>query len=633
MAGEAKLFRFGTFEADLRTGELRKAGRKVGIQEQPFKVLAALLARPGEMVAREELKEQLWSADTFVDFDMGLNRAVAKIRDILSDSPTSPRFIETLPRRGYRFLGAVEAVYPEAAVASPPEKSNIQAVVPEFASAGMPEPAVPRRRRWLLLAIAAAIVLAAVGGWLWRNRSRSRPEFGSIAVLPLENLSGDPSQDFFADGITDELITELAEIGSLRVISRTSVMRFKDTQLPVPEIARTLRVDAIVEGSVMREGNRIRVHAQLIRGATDEHFWSEAYDRELRDVLALQSDVAQSIARKVEATVTGEEHERLSAVRSVSPEVYESYLKGQFAKSNSRADIEESIAYFEEAIRKDATFAPAYVGLADAYDRLATVFIGVPPGEVRPKVIKAARKALELDPGLAEAHVLLADVQQQQWQWTDSEAEYRRALELNPNDAAAHRGLASWLLFQGRMDEALDWSRRARELDPFGDSSTGLAWILLCARRYDEAIHELRSALAVRPDDATALWVLGFVLIANRQPEEAITVLERAVSITDRSPAAIGLLVRAYADAGRRTDALRLLSELKSIKQARYVPAAAFVLAYLGLGDYDQAFAWLERAYQEQSNILLFLKVHPFFDPVRGDPRFADLVRQVGLAQ
>ncbi len=295
----------------------------------------------------------------------------------------------------------------------------------------------------------------------------------------------------------------------LRVISRTSVMRFKNPQLSVPEIAKMLGADVIVEGSVMREGNRIRVTAQLIRGATDEHFWSETYDRELRDVLNVQSELAQSIAEKVEVTVTGEEHQRLTAARSVAPEVYESYLKGQFAfdKSNSRADVEESIVYLEHAIQMDPTFAPAYVGLANALSDLGTVFVGAPPGQTRPKVIRAVRKALELDPDLAEAHVLLATVQQEQWHWAEAEAEYRRALELSPNDADAHRGLASWLLCQGRTDEAVAWAERGRELDPLAVSGSSIAWILFQSHRYDEAIRELRSALAVQPDDASALML------------------------------------------------------------------------------------------------------------------------------
>ena len=492
-----------------------------------------------------------------------------------------------------------------------------------------------RARRWLVLTGAAALALIAVVYVTIRSRTANsaQPKIKSLAVLPLKNLSGDATQEYLADGMTEALIGRLSSIHDLRIISRTSVMRFKDTLLSVPEIARTLRVDAIVEGSVMRDGSRIRVHAQLIRGATDEHFWSEAYDRELRDVLALESEVAQSIALKVEGTVTGKENERLTAVRSVSPDVYESYLKGVFAldKSNDRAGIEEAIGYFQEAINRDPTFAAAYIGLANAYGGLSTVFIGASPDRLRPKAMSAVRRALELDPESAEAHALLASLEKHQWQWAEAEAEYRRALELNPNDAAAHAGFADWLLCQGRTEEALTWAQRGRELDPLAVSGADIAWILFSARRYDQAIHEVRSVLAVRPDDAGALWDLGFALIANRQAEEAIPVLEKALSVSDRSPGVIGVLVRAYAHAGRRSDALRLLAELQRRKQAGYVPAGAFVNAYLGLGENDQAFAWLEQAYKEHSNILQFVKVHPYFDPIRGDPRFAELVRRVGL--
>ena len=490
--------------------------------------------------------------------------------------------------------------------------------------------------RWLVFGGVAVLALIAVTYVTTRSRAgATRPKIKSLAVLPLKNLSGDPTQEYLADGMTEALIGRLSRIHDLRVISRTSAMHFKDTQLSVPEIARTLGVDAIVEGSVIRDGSRIRVNAQLIRGATDEHFWSEAYDRELRDALALQSEVAQSIARKVEVTVTGEEHERLTASRSVSPDVYESYLKGVFAldKSNTRADIEVSIGDFEEAIKRDPTFAPAYVGLASAYSELITIFIGVPPEQVRPKMMSATRRALELDPELPDAHLLLAEMQQRQWQWAEAEAEYRRALELSPSNAAAHIGLADWLLCQGRAEEALAWAHRGRELDPLVASGDSIGWILFSSRRYDEAIHELRSALAVRPNDAGRLWDLGFVLIADRQPKEAIPVLEKAVSVSDRSPGVIGVLIRAYAHAGRRADALRLLGELKRRQEASYVPAGAFVNAYLGLGDYNQAFAWLERAYQEQSPILQFLKVHPYFDPLRDDPRFKGLLRRVALDQ
>jgi TolB-like protein/Flp pilus assembly protein TadD len=489
-------------------------------------------------------------------------------------------------------------------------------------------------RKWLLVGAASLLVLVAAAAYILARSSSAHakaPKITSLAVLPLKNLSGDPAEDYFADGMTEEVIGRLAMIRGLRVISRTSAMQFKDTRLSAPEIARKLGVDALVEGSVIREGNRIRIHAQLIRASTDEHFWSETYDRELGDALTLESEVAQSIAQRVEVTVTGEERARLTAARPVSPEAYESYLQGMVAKGNSRAEVEKRIAYFDDAIRKDPAFAQAYVGLADAYGTLGTVFVGAPPSETRPKVIKAARKALELDPDLADAHVLLANIYTRQWKWAEAETEYRRALDLNPNDATAHEGFSDWLLCHGRMEEALAWARRARDLDPLGTSGHAIGWTLFNAHRYDEAIREFRNALEARPDDVIPLMPLGWALFYNHQAEEAIRVWEKAAAATDRSPAIIGNLIWAYARTGRRADALRLLAELKKRQQAGYVPAGAFVTAYLELGDNDEAFAWLERAYQEQSNVLIYIKVFPPYDSLRGDPRFQDLVRRVGL--
>jgi len=471
-----------------------------------------------------------------------------------------------------------------------------------------------------------------------RLRGATGSKIKSLAVLPLKNLSGDPAQEYFADGMTEEIIGRLSMIRGLRVISRTSAMHFKDTHAPLPEIAKALGVDAIVEGSVIREGGRVRVHAQLIRAATDEHFWSETYDRELGDALALESEVAQAIAGRVEVTVTGAERARLVAARQVSPDVYENFLKGQFVeKSNSPAATQKSIAYFEEAIKRDPAFAPAYLGLAHAYDALGMPGVGgAPPSAVQPKVISAVHRALELDPALPGAHALMGSLYQMQWQWNDAEREYKLALELDPNDAGAHLSFSSWLLSQGRTEEALEWSRRARELEPIGITGNTMGWILFQSRHYDEAIRELRSDLAVRHDDAStywSCWFLGFALIANGQPDEAIPVLEKALALSERNPAVIGVLVRAYAHAGRRAEALRLLDELKRRQQKGYVPTAAFVNAYLGLGDNEQAFAWLENAYKEHSMILQYIRVHPFFDPLRGDPRLADLVRRVGLDQ
>jgi tetratricopeptide (TPR) repeat protein len=369
----------------------------------------------------------------------------------------------------------------------------------------------------------------------------------------------------------------------------------------------------------------------LIRAATDEHLWSESYDRELGDVLALQSDVAESIVRKIDVSVSGQERSRVVSGRHVAPEVYESYLRGQFAlNKGTRPDLEESIHFFEEAINTDPKFAPAYVGLANAYDSLGLVFVGAPPLETRAKVIEEAKKALELDPQLADAHALLADAYRKQWKWTESAAEYKRALELSPNNADAYAGFADWLLCQGRVAEAVDWAERARELDPLVPA-TNLAWILFQARRYDDAARELHATLAITPDDPTALWFLGFVLVANGKPGDAIPVLEKAVSVSHGSPGAKGVLVRAYASAGRRKDALRLLDELRRQRRTEYVPAGALVQAYMGIGDKEQTLAYLEQAYKEQSNLLQWIKTEPTFDPLRGDPRFTDLIHRVGL--
>jgi TolB-like protein/DNA-binding winged helix-turn-helix (wHTH) protein/Flp pilus assembly protein TadD len=663
-AGVEQPIRFGEgYEVDLRPRRLRRGSHVLKLERIPFEILLLLLEHRDEIVTRDEIVSRVWGKGVFLDTDNSIRGAIRKLRQALKDDAECPRFIQTVTGQGYRFIVPVappeeenraETPSPEASTVPTSEQNLVSEPNGWLQTAGLRSlgeqqgriaaklPAAENgqgqrnwlARRGLLLGAMSLLVLIAVTAYiLARNRSAhaKAPKITSLAVLPLKNLSGDPAQEYFADGMTEEVIGRLSIIRGLRVISRTSAMQFKDTGLLAPEIARKLGVDALVEGSVIREGNRIRVHAQLIRASTDEHFWSESYDRELGDALTLESEVAQSIAQKVEVTVTGEERARLVAARPVSPEAYESYLQGMFAKGNSRAEVEKRIAWFDEAIRKDPTFAQAYLGLADAYGNLGTVFVGAPPSETRPKVINAARKALELDPDLADAHVLLANMYMRQWKWAEAEAEYKRALDLNPNDAAAHDRFSDWLLCHGRMEEALAWARRARDLDPLGTSGHTIAWTLLNAHRYDEAIREFRNVLAIRPDDRLPLWPLGWALICNHQAEKAIPVLEKAASVTDRSPGVISTLAWAYAHAGRRADGLRLLGELKKRQQTGYVPAGAFVNAYLGLGDNDEAFAWFERAYEEQSNILIYIKVSPWFDPLRGDPRFQDLVRRVGL--
>jgi TolB-like protein/DNA-binding winged helix-turn-helix (wHTH) protein/Flp pilus assembly protein TadD len=639
-------YRFGPYELRALPRELFKHGTKLRLRPQPLQILFALVERGGDVLTREELRALLWPSETFVDFEHRVNASISELREVLSDPSNDPLYVETLPKVGYRMKIPIEVVNTGRAAGAMMEAAS--PAIPPIAANESPSPVldqgrpVPPRpeptwaRRWLALTGTLVFVLLT-GAYLISRKlaaDTALPKIKSVAVLPLKNLSGDPTKDYLADGMTEDLIGRLAGIKDLRVISHTSVMRFSKPDLPVPEIAKTLNVDAIVEGSVMPEGNRIRVTAQLIRGSNDTLIWSETYDRDLRDALALQSELAQAIAEKVEATVTGAEHKRLIAARPVTPEVYESYLKGRFASdnSNTRAGVEQRIGYFEDAIKKDPTFAPAYVGLANANDELGTVFIGAPPQETRQNALIAAQKALDLDPNLVDAHILLAGLQMHQWQWADAETEYRRVLELSPNNAVAHGEMAFWFLTQGRTQEALAWMQRGRELDPLAVPGKNIGWILFLSRRYDDAIREYRSDLAVAPDDADIRWQLGFALIAINQPSDAVPVLEKALADSNRSPGVICVLIRAYAHSGRRDDALRLLAELKTRSKVGYVPAGAFVIAYLGLGDNEEAFRWLERAYREKSNILFFAKTHPIFDPIRNDPRFADLVRRIGLA-
>lgn len=655
--------RFGEgYELDARLRRLRRGRHVIRLERIPLEILVLLVERKDEVVTRDEIVSRVWGKGVFFDTDNSIRGAIRKLRQALKDDAGSPRFIQTVTGQGYRFIAPVSLPEERQRTATPgraPSAVPLNGPILEPEVNASLHPAGPRlvedgqdqtienvtiphamqghrhARGWLWAGAMSLLLLVVVAGYILiqsRSPGPKQSRITSLAVLPLENLSGDPAQEYLADGMTEELIGRLSMIRGLRVISRTSVTQFKNTKLLAPEIARTLGVDALVEGSVIREGNRIRVHAQLIHASTDEHFWSETYDRELGDALTLESEVAESIAQRVEATVTGEEHARLVAARPVSPEVYENYLKGLVEIDSTRADVEASIANFNEAIRKDPTFAPAYVGLANAYDRLGSILVGgASPNETRPKVISSAQKALALDPQISEAHVILGLAYMNQWRWAEAEAEFRRALDLNPNDARAHQALAEWLLCQGRMDDSIAWARRAGELDPLGSSRESIAWTLFCARHYNDAISEYRNELAVKPDNGPILWNLGFSLIFNDQAHEAIPVLEKAVSLTDRSPGVISALVWAYVRGGRRTDALRLLEELKQRDRAGYLPAAAMVNSYLGLGDKDEAFTWFERACQEHSNLLKYIKVFPVFDSVRGDPRFQDLIRRVGL--
>ncbi|MGD0469695.1 MAG: tetratricopeptide repeat protein [Terriglobales bacterium] len=632
--------RFDEFEIDLRSAELWVRGNRTRLQDQPFQVLRVLLERRGEIVTRDELKQTLWPADTFVDFDDGLNTAVRKIRDALGDSAEKPRYIETIPRRGYRFVGRLADVAPAALPLlaeeskESPRQKNAGLSTSDSAVLATQKAFLPTHWR-VLLAGVAALAVFSVALVLYRSSSAKgarQPPIKSLAVLPLTNLSGDPKQEYLAEGMTEALIGRLSEIHNLRVISRTSVTRFKDTHLSVPEIARTLQVDAIVEGSVIRDGSRIRVHAQLIRGATDEHFWSEAYDRELRDVLSLQSDVAQSIARKVEVTITGEEHARLSSARRVDPEAYEDYLKGRYYWNKRTADsMPKAALYFEQAISKDPGYGAAYSGLADCNSGLAWHGF-MSPAEVLPKAYAAAQKAVEIDPQSAEAHASLALVLDHKWDWPGAEVEFKRALELNPQYANAHHWYGDYLSTQGRHDEALVEAKRALKLDPLNlmiGTWVGLRYYL--ARRYDGAIEQSQKTVDLDPNFAAAHLILGESYVQQGKHKEGLDELQKAADLSGDSPLYMAQVGVSLGLAGEKKEALHVIRELQDISGKRYVSPYGVAQIYATLNDKEQTYKWLETAYRDRAVWMSYLAVDPVFDSIRSEERFRDLLRRVGL--
>jgi TolB-like protein/DNA-binding winged helix-turn-helix (wHTH) protein/Tfp pilus assembly protein PilF len=609
-----RLVRFGAFEVDLRSGELHKQGLKIKLQEQPFQILAMLLERPGEVLTREEVCQKLWARDTFVDFDHSLGTAIKKLRQALGDDAETPRYIETLPRRGYRFIAPVETAGADLRVGA-------------------------SLRKWWLLASAGvllAIPLLSIGLNVGRMRDRllslhAPPRIESLAVLPLENLSGDPAQDYFADGMTDELITEVAWISSLRVISRTSIMQYKGVHKPLAVIASELGVDAVVEGTVVRSGQKVRITAQLIRARDDRHLWSGKYERDLGDIVTLQGEVAQAIAGQVQIKLTPQEHTSLARARPVRPQVYEAYLKGSyFLNKLTEAGLYKSIEFFSQAVELDPAYAQGYAGLSQSY-----VYLGIfglrPSGEVYPKARAAAMKALQLDETVAEAHNTLADVKKgYDWDWVAAETEYKRALELNPSYSRAHSWYADYLSKMGRPGEAIAEAERARELDPISvTSNTLLGIILYRARRYDEAIRACQKALELDPSHPNALWFQALAHEQKGELPEAIAKLKKTVSLSD-APLYRALLANVYARAGERAKALSVLDELKALSQQRYVSPLDIAVVYTGLGDRNSAFQWLERAYQERTMRIQELP-DPIFDSLRSDPHFQDLMRRIGL--
>jgi TolB-like protein/DNA-binding winged helix-turn-helix (wHTH) protein/Flp pilus assembly protein TadD len=639
--GIARLAKFGDFVADFDSFELRKHGIRLKLQHQPFQILKLLLQRPGQLVTREEFRMELWTESTFVDFDSGLNAAVRRLRDALSDFADEPRYIETLPRLGYRFIAPVEiaAASPSQAITSPTTSGDGEAEQ-GVALLGGPVSAesgsvltIERPKAWRVLGpwrlFAACLLVVAVGMGAVALRSRVLAKRSgdsrvySIAVLPLKNLSGDPSQDYFADGMTDALITNLAQSVSLNVISSTSSMRYKGTQKPLPEIGRELNVGLIVEGSVIRSGNQVRVTAQLLDAAKDQHLWARHYDRDLKDVLLLQSELAKAVALEVAGRLTPSEESRLKAeVRPVNPQAYVAYLKGEyFLNKWSTEGFNKAKDFFEQSIDLDPNYAQGFSGLAEYYG-LAAYTGFVPPRDAWLKSEDLLVKSLEIDSNLSDAHALLGMLKLQfRCDRAAAEKELNRALELNPNDMRALDYHSFYLLETGSTDDAIAEKQRVLKHDPVSlitNAELGLYFVL--AGRPDEAIVQLEKTLELDLNYPPAHMRLGRAYEMKAQYDQAAVEMQKAISLGKEPPRMV-ILGELYARWGKRPEALRTIRELRDMSKHRYVAPTGIALIYAQLGEKESALAWLMKANGDDDPKV----TDTGFDGLRSDPQFKAL--------
>jgi TolB-like protein/DNA-binding winged helix-turn-helix (wHTH) protein len=642
MPTQDPIYRFGPFELRTRTHELLKHGRRLKLRPQPFRLLQALAERSGDVVTREELCRLLWPEGTFVDFEHGLNTSVKELRGALGDSADQPRYIETLPKLGYRIRVSVNfEASPAGATAgrgeSIPAKAPTPASLPARGAQHM-----PGQRAWAIVVSVAVVLLMSFGGYLlWSRFHRPPPPAGVrviLAVLPFENLTGDPSQDYFSDGLTEEMITQLGRIDPehLGVIARTSVMQYKHAQGPLEQIGRELGAQYVLEGSVRRDANTVRVAAQLIQLKDQTHLWSRQYDRELSHLLALQGEIAQEISDEIELTL--DEHKSPPPVKlsSMSPQqvgAYDLYLKGLFYwNKRTIPGFQQAIGYFEQAIAKDPDYAPAYAALANSYS-LFTAYSLSPAAQFMPKARATALRALELDPNLPEAHTALAlVVQNYDYDWQTADREYRRAIELNPNHATAHHWYAEHLGYRGRFDEAFRESERARQLDPLSlIIAADQGALLYYSRQYDRAIQQLRAVLEMDPSFPRA-HLIGRVYVEKGMFTEARANLEDMRRLRGEGDWYWGELAFIGGRTGQQELARRALKKLEDWNRRERVTTASLLLAYQGVGDSDKTLTYMEKAYAEHWNALTLLKVDPAYDPLRSDPRFQDLLRRVGLS-
>jgi TolB-like protein/DNA-binding winged helix-turn-helix (wHTH) protein len=626
MPSQPRVVKFGVFEVDLQAGEVRKAGMKQKLAGQPFQVLQALLERPREIVGREELRERIWPGNTFVDYDLALKKAVNRLREVLGDSAESPHFIETIPRRGYRFLGTLEA-----------------AEQPHVVPATIP-PTTRMRIPWALTAGSALVLLAALLIGLNIDKLRTRifaksrwPEIRSIAVLPLQNLSNDPNQDYFTDGITDALTTELAQIGALRVISRTSAEHFKGTRETLPEIGRALNVEAIVEGSVTRSENRVRVTAQLIDAPSDRHLWAKSYERELKDVLALQDEVARDIAEEIRVKLTPEERTRLTDARPVNPEAHEAYLRGRFLwNQRTESQLHKAKDYFEQAIAKDPGYAAAYSGLADTYFYLSYGWGHIPPKEGMPLARAAALKSIELNGSAAEGHASLGAVKfLYDWDFPGAEQELKRAIALNPNYELGHHAYAVLLAAEHRNQESVGEARRAVDVDPLSVPANNILGAMLgSANLWDEALTQSQKALELDPNPTHLPMFLTRIADyywIKRMKNEAIEADLKARAARGATSKEIEEIRRIYASSGRKGVLQRDIQSALKRWEKDHWHNDAFNLAslYAELGDMDTSFKWIDKCVELRSTVLIWIYIGD--TAWLKDPRFAEVQRKMGV--
>ncbi|HJS98739.1 MAG TPA: winged helix-turn-helix domain-containing protein [Terriglobales bacterium] len=630
-----QVLRFGVFDLDLPSGELRKAGARVRLQPRLLQLLLILLERPGTVVTREELRQRLWPADTFVDFDLSLNSALKKLRYALGDVADNPIFIETLPRRGYRFIASVTTISAASSVDAVPNQNRqkLQSVFPAPSSWSAWR-SWPMSAKALAIALPLVILLALFAGWIrLSNGGAGRGSIESLAVLPLENLSGDTTQDYFADGMTDQLITDLGQLNYLRVISRTSSMQYRGVRKPLPQIARELHVDAIVEGTIIRSGDKVRIDAQLIRVSDDRHLWAQSFQSDARDVLGLQREVANAIAKQVRSTLLPGDQVRLGIPAPASLDAYELYLRGEYYLNRFTSEsLQQAAKYFQQAIEKDSDYAPAYCKLSGCYRILGNM--GTLPLRVANMKAKAlVGKALEIDPDFGPAHsgkgwgLLLYDLD-----FASAGAEFKRAVELSPNSPESHQGLSDYYATVGQLQEAVHESERARNLDPLASIvNNDLCRKLTFARRYDEALAQCKANMDLDSNSARSLWIVGDVYAAKGMESEAVSSFLEALKRAGAPPHMIAAAQAGARDGGLKGYWQALVRFTPESMAKGYIGPFDAALGYTYAGDADKAMPWLEEAVKTRSFGITYLGVDPTFDPLRSDPRFVSLLKRMGL--